>query len=65
MKQSATPGTLSDNLDDDAGRLKNARFRLHLPHCLARDERRAWEELLVGPTEGDQHSRPSSSAPTR
>jgi hypothetical protein len=61
MKQSATPGTPSGNLNEDAGRLRNARFRLHLPHSVARYERRAWEELLAGPTEDHQHSRPPTA----
>jgi hypothetical protein len=63
MKQSATTRTPSGNLNVDAGRLKNARFRLHLPHCVARYERRAWEELLAGPVEG-HHSGPSTATLT-
>jgi hypothetical protein len=48
MKQSENPRTPPDSLNVHADRLKNARLRLHLPHQRARDERRAWDDLLAG-----------------
>jgi len=65
MKQSATPRTPPDNLNVHADRLKNARLRLHLPHHLARDERRTLDDLLAGPGLGRHRGQESPATLSR